>query len=92
MIIGSISEDINFEKRVAITPEITKKYKSLGLEVYLTKDYAVHLGINDKEYENEGAIIFQKTDEVISKSDAILQMNILEQIIITLQLTILITY
>ena len=78
MIIGSISEDINFEKRVAITPEITKKYKSLGLEVYLTKDYAVHLGINDKEYENEGAIIFQKTDEVISKSDAILQMNILD--------------
>ena len=78
MIIGSISEDINFEKRVAITPEITKKYKSLGLEVYLTKDYAVHLGINDKEYENEGALIFQKTDEVISKSDAILQMNILD--------------
>ena len=78
MIIGSISEDINFEKRVAITPEITKKYKSLGLQVYLTKDYAVHLGINDKEYENEGAIIFQKTDEVISKSDAILQMNILD--------------
>ena len=78
MIIGSISEDINFEKRVAITPEIIKKYKSLGLEVYLTKDYAVHLGINDKEYENEGAIIFQKTDEVISKSDAILQMNILD--------------
>ena len=49
MIIGSISEDINFEKRVAITPEITKKYKSLGLEVYLTKNYATHLGILDKE-------------------------------------------
>ncbi len=77
MIIGSISEDINFEKRVAITPEITKKYKSLGLEVYLTKDYALHLGINDKQYENEGAKIIQDTDEVISKSNAILQMNIL---------------
>ena len=77
MIIGSISEDINFEKRVAITPEIAKKYKSLGLEVYLTKDYALHLGINDKQYENEGAKIFQDTDEVIFKSNAILQMNIL---------------
>ena len=77
MIIGSISEDINFEKRVAITPEIAKKYKSLGLEVYLTKDYALHLGINDKQYENEGAKIIQDTDEVIFKSNAILQMNIL---------------
>ena len=78
MIIGSISEDINFEKRVAITPEIAKKYKSLGLEVYLTKDYALHLGINDKQYENEGAKIIQDTDEVIFKSNAILQMNILD--------------
>ena len=34
MIIGSISEE-NFEKRVAITPEIVKKYKSLGIEVHL---------------------------------------------------------
>ena len=76
MIIGSISENINFEKRVAITPDIIKKYKSLGLEVYLSKDYASHLGIKDKEYEKEGANI-KSNDEVISNSNAILQMNIL---------------
>ena len=77
MIIGSISENKNIEKRVAITPDIIKKYKSLGLEVHLSKGYAVHLGINDKEYEQEGAKIFT-TDEVISSSNAILQMNILD--------------
>ena len=33
MIIGSISEDKNFEKRVAITPDILKIYISLGFEV-----------------------------------------------------------
>ena len=76
MIIGSISENTNLEKRVAITPDIIKKYKSLGLEVYLNKDYASHLGISDKEYELEGAKIFN-SNEVISNSDAILQMNIL---------------
>ena len=59
MIIGSISENINFEKRVAITPDIIKKYKSLGLEIYLTKDYASHLGIKDEEYETEGAKILK---------------------------------
>ena len=51
MIIGSISENKDIEKRVAITPEIVKKYKSLGLEVYLSKNYGVHLGINDKNYK-----------------------------------------
>ena len=30
MIIGSINENINFEKRVSITPDIIKKYKSPG--------------------------------------------------------------
>jgi NAD(P) transhydrogenase subunit alpha len=75
MIVGSISENKNIEQRVAITPDIVKKYKSLGLEVYLSKDYAIHLGISDKDYEEEGAII-SKNDEVISNARAILQMNI----------------
>ncbi len=76
MIIGSISENLNLEQRVAITPDIVKKYKSLGLQVYLSKDYATHLGISDKNYETEGASI-KSIDETISASDAILQMNIL---------------
>ncbi len=79
MIIGSISEDISIEKRVAITPDIIKKYKSLGLEIHLIKNYANHLGINDKEYEAEGAKIIENEDEVISSSNAILQMSILNQ-------------
>ena len=76
MIIGSVSENINFEKRVAITPDIIKKYKSLGFEIYLTKDYASHIGIKDEEYETEGANI-KSIDEVLSSANAILQMNIL---------------
>ena len=76
MIIGSVSENINFEKRVAITPDIIKKYKSLGFEIYLTKDYASHIGIKDEEYEAEGANI-KSIDEVLSSANAILQMNIL---------------
>ena len=76
MIIGSISEDINKELRVAITPEIVKKYKSLGFDVHLSKNYASHLGISDKDFIEEGAIILT-SDEVILNSNAILQMNIL---------------
>ena len=76
MIIGSISENKNLEYRVAITPDIIKKYKSLGLEIHLSKDYASHIGIDDKDYESEGATILSNDDEIISNSDAILQMSI----------------
>jgi len=76
MIIGSISENINFEKRVAITPDIVKKYISLGLEVYISKNYANHLGINDNEFETAGAKVLD-INEVIAKSNVIIQMNIL---------------
>ena len=75
MIIGSLSEDIKTEKRVAITPDVIKKYKSLGLNIHLSKNYALHLGINDDQYKAEGASISSE-EEIISNSNAILQMNI----------------
>ena len=56
MKIGSISENRNIEQRIAITPEVIKKYKSIGLEVCLTKNYGVHLGINDKLYQMNSKI------------------------------------
>ena len=57
MIIGSISENKKIEQRVAITPEVIKKYKSLGVQIHLSKNYAQHIGINDDDYIAEGAII-----------------------------------
>ena len=77
MIVGSISEDKNVESRIAITPDVVKKYKSLGLEINLSKDYASHLGINEDDYKVEGANILVSDEDVIKKSDALLQMNIL---------------
>ena len=75
MIIGSLPENIKTEKRVAITPDVVKKYKSLGLNVHLSKNYALHLGISDDLYIAEGASILSN-NEIISNSNAILQMNI----------------
>ena len=76
MIVGSISENINTEKRVAITPDIIKKYRSLGLEVNLSKNYALHIGITDKEYVEQGANIINNDDELISSSNIIVQMGL----------------
>ena len=47
MKIASVSENKKIERRVAITPEIAKKYLSLGFDVILSENYADHLGIKD---------------------------------------------
>ena len=39
MKIVSTSENKSLEKRIAITPEIAKKYISIGFEVSLSKNY-----------------------------------------------------
>ena len=54
MIIGSVSENKEIEKRISITPEIAKKYIGLGFEILLSEDYGKHLGFNEKEYKELG--------------------------------------
>ncbi len=76
MRIGSILENQNIEKRVAITPEIVKKYTSLGFEVFLTKEYGKHLGFNNEEYKNLGVTLLEGEDEIIKKSDIIVQLGL----------------
>tara|TARA_Y100001970_G_scaffold293257_1_gene438842 strand:+ start:1189 stop:2277 length:1089 start_codon:yes stop_codon:yes gene_type:complete len=78
MIVGSIFENHNLEQRISITPDVIKKYKGLGISINLPKNYGVHLGIKDDEYIKEGAEILAKSEDVISKSDLILQLNILD--------------
>ena len=46
------------------------------MEVHISKNYAVHLGIDDNNYISEGASIFS-TEEILLNSNAIVQMNIL---------------
>ena len=69
----------NVEKRVAITPEIIKKYLSLGSEIYLSQNYATHLGISDKEYQDLGVKIISNENEILNNSDLIVQLDILSK-------------
>ena len=45
MKIVSISEDINIEKRIAITPEIAKKYLSSGFDVSIVEKLRTTFGL-----------------------------------------------
>ena len=75
MIIGTVSEDKELEKRISITPEIAKKYISNGFEVMIEKDLASHLGISDKEFLDEGCKIDTR-ENVLNQSNIILQLNL----------------
>ena len=77
MRIGSILEDQKIEKRVAITPEILKKYLSLGFEITLCENYGFHLGIKDQDYLDLGANISNDEKEILSNSDIIVQLGML---------------
>jgi NAD(P) transhydrogenase subunit alpha len=77
MKIASVLENQKIEKRIAITPEIAKKYISLGLEVSLAENYGSHLGINDKEYKELGVLISKDEKEILSSADIIVQLGLL---------------
>ena len=79
MIIGSISENKDIEKRVSITPEIAKKYINLGFEINLSENYGKHLGFEDKNYNEFGVNFIKDDKEIIEISDIIIQMNLLNE-------------
>ena len=77
MIIGSVSENKDVEKRISITPDLIKKYIALGFKVFIEKNYGEHLGFSNEDYKKEGCEIEEKKI-VLEKSDIILQLNLPE--------------
>tara|TARA_B100000700_G_scaffold329195_1_gene449912 strand:+ start:110 stop:1195 length:1086 start_codon:yes stop_codon:yes gene_type:complete len=74
MNIGSTKE-ISPEKRISITPDTSKSFKNLGLNVFLETGYGEKLGYSDKDYKNNGVEILNNSDEVLSKSNLICKVN-----------------
>ncbi len=79
MIIASVSENLKVEKRIAITPEIAKKYVDLGFHVSLSENYGDHLGFKDNEYSKFGVKISKNEKEIIENANIIIQMRLLDE-------------
>jgi len=75
MIIGSVSENKEIEKRISITTDLVKKYISSGFEILLEEGFGKHLGILDDEFIKEGCKI-DKRENILKQSDVILQLNL----------------
>ncbi len=78
MIIGSISENKDLEKRISITPDIAKKYVANGFQVLLEANYGNHLGISDDEFLSVGCKI-EKKENILKQSEIVLQLDIPEE-------------
>ena len=76
MRIVSVSENREVEKRIAITPEIAKKYIALGFELSLPENYGEHLGFDDNEYMEAGVKISKDEKEIINSADIIVQLGL----------------
>ena len=77
MRIASVLENQKTEKRIAITPEIAKKYITLGFEVILSKKYGEHLGFKDNDYKELGVEISNNDSETLIGADIIVQLGLL---------------
>ena len=77
MKIGSVLENQQIEKRVSITPDIVKKYTSLGFEIILSENYGNHIGIKDVEYKELGVKFSKDDKEILGSSDIIVQLGML---------------
>jgi len=77
MRIASILENQKIEKRIAITPDIAKKYIALGFEISLAEKYGEHLGFKDSEYKELGVKISSNETETLKNADVIIQLGLL---------------
>ena len=79
MLIGSIKENLSIEKRIAITPDVAKKYVNLGVKISLPENYGDHLGIADNKFKEAGVTINKDEKELINNSDLIVQLSLLSE-------------
>ena len=84
MKIGSISENHNVDRRVAITPDIALKYIKLGFKVQIAENYGDHLGFKKSDYDHNGVEIISDNEKLIKNSDLILQMGLIDDIYLNL--------
>ena len=76
MKLASISENKTIEKRVAITPEIAKKYINLDFELSLPNNYGAHLGFNDENYKSLGVNLTDNEHDLVKNADVLVQLGL----------------
>ena len=73
--IAAVREDAPNERRVALTPEISKKLKGMGAELLVEQGIGARAHIHDEAYQAAGAQVGEHADQVIIKADVLLKVQ-----------------
>ena len=76
MNLTSTLENTSIEKRVAVTPEIAKKYISLGFKLSLPNGYGNHLGFSNEDYKKLGVNLSDNENELINDANILVQLGL----------------
>lgn len=68
-------ESIEFERRVAASPETVKKYVALGCDVTVQKGAGLASNVPDKAYEEAGAKIAASYEACVKDADLVLKVR-----------------
>lgn len=68
-------EKNDFERRVALTPEVTQSLIKAGFEVNIEKDAGLNSYFDNSAYEKAGAKIVDDARTIYSEADVILKVN-----------------
>ena len=75
MRIGVLAESDPGEPRVAVVPDVVKRYVSLGAEVAVQSGAGKDAGIPDKEFEDAGAKIAGSAGDAVKDADVVIKVR-----------------
>ena len=75
MIIGVLNERDKNENRVAITPEVTKRFNTMGIKVFIENECFIQADFNEKDFIDAGAETKER-DEIINIVDILLTVSL----------------
>jgi len=75
VIVGVLKETADFERRVALTPEVSEKLIQKELEVWVEPEAGIASNFPDQQYKDAGAKIAGNRDEIIAGSDILLSIQ-----------------
>ena len=68
-------ETNDYERRVALTPDVVQSIVKAGFEVLIEKDAGLNSYFNDGAYEKAGAAIISDTGSLYAQADVVLKVN-----------------
>tara|TARA_B100001123_G_C15296640_1_gene1019453 strand:- start:1077 stop:2219 length:1143 start_codon:yes stop_codon:yes gene_type:complete len=75
MKIAVTRERQNYEKRVAITPEIVKKFISKNVDIIIESNAGISSNISDSDFKKSGAKIINTENKVLKEADILLSVS-----------------